>query len=123
QGFRFSTYATWWVHQGIHCGFADCGRVIRLPMSLHTMVCKVARLQTSMVDQLGRQPSVEELALESGLEPKQVEKCLRVNKVEPISLDGHSGLNAKPKGLGANLESYTRERLGDSVLSLQEPVR
>ncbi|CAM9834265.1 unnamed protein product [Scytosiphon promiscuus] len=121
KGFRFSTYATWWVHQGIHCGFADCGRVIRLPMNLHTMVCKVARLQTAMVDQLGRQPTVEELALESGLAPKKVEKCLRVNKVEPISLDGHSGLNAKPKGVGTNLESYTRERLGDSVLSLQEP--
>lgn len=43
-------------------------------MSLHTMVCKVVRLQTAMVDKLGRQPTVEELALESGLEPKKVRK-------------------------------------------------
>ncbi|CAM9502634.1 unnamed protein product [Ectocarpus sp. 13 AM-2016] len=78
KGFRFSTYATWWVHQGIHCGFADCGRVVRLPMSLHTMVCKVMRLQTAMVDQLGRQPTVQELSLESGLDERKVSRCCGV---------------------------------------------
>lgn len=75
KGFRFSTYATWWVHQGIHCGFADCGRVIRLPMNLHTQVCKVVRLQAAMVDQLGREPTTEELCLESGLDKRTVRLC------------------------------------------------
>ncbi|CAB1121325.1 unnamed protein product [Ectocarpus sp. CCAP 1310/34] len=117
KGFRFSTYATWWVHQGIHCGFADCGRVVRLPMSLHTMVCKVMRLQTAMVDQLGRQPTVQELSLESGLDERKVEKCLRVNQVEPISLDGYR----KGKSGHLNFEnSFRRERVGDSVKSVQE---
>lgn len=64
------------MHQGIHCGFADCGRVIRLPMNLHTQVCKVVRLQAGMVDQLGREPTVEELVLESGLDKRTVRFCL-----------------------------------------------
>eukprot|EP00903_Cladosiphon_okamuranus_P017495 g16115.t1 len=115
KGFRFSTYATWWVHQGIHCGFADCGRVIRLPMNLHTKVCKVVRLQAAMVDQLGREPTLEELVLESGLDKTTVQKCLRVSKVEPISLDGQ----LQPRGEHLHLDSKG-ERVGDNVMSIQE---
>eukprot|EP00752_Nemacystus_decipiens_P012529 g11097.t1 len=118
KGFRFSTYATWWVHQGIHCGFADCGRVIRLPMNLHTQVCKVARLQAAMVDQLGREPTVEELVLESGLDKRTVEKCLCVSKVEPISLDGE----LQPREGHLHFERK-RGHLGENVVSMSNSVQ
>ena len=55
------------MHQGIHLGLAESGRLVRLPMNMHTMVCRVIRLQSKLLEQLGREPTAEEIAIASGL--------------------------------------------------------
>src|SRR5258705_13237606 len=66
KGFKFSTYATWWIRQAITRGMADQSRTIRLPVHLVEQVNKLARIKREMHQNLGRQPTHEELAAESG---------------------------------------------------------
>ncbi|MDY6050532.1 MAG: RNA polymerase sigma factor SigB [Corynebacterium sp.] len=86
KGFKFSTYATWWIRQAIARGLADQSRIIRLPVHLVEQVNKLARLRREMYQNLGREVSNEELAEESGLPLKKVDLLLRQSR-EPVSLD------------------------------------
>jgi len=67
KGFKFSTYATWWIRQAISRAIADQARTIRIPVHMVDTVNRLLRLQRQMVQSLGREPSMEELALESDL--------------------------------------------------------
>ncbi|MFC4564248.1 RNA polymerase sigma factor [Nocardiopsis mangrovi] len=90
KGFKFSTYAMWWIRQAIQRGFADSARTIRLPVHVLELLSKVSRLERDMHQTLGREPTPEELALELDKTPTQIEELLRVTR-QPISLDSTIG--------------------------------
>ncbi len=74
KGFKFSTYATWWIRQAVSRAIADQARTIRIPVHMFETINKIVRIQRDMVQKLGREPSIEELVLElEYLEPKEVE--------------------------------------------------
>jgi len=86
KGFKFSTYATWWIRQAITRGMADQGRTIRLPVHLVEQVNKLARIKRDLHQQLGREATHEELAREVGLTPEKVSDLLDHAR-DPVSLD------------------------------------
>lgn len=82
KGFKFSTYATWWIRQAISRAIADQARTIRIPVHMVDTINRLLRLQRNMVQVLGRQPTLEELALESDLlDPSEKEAILQVQEV------------------------------------------
>ncbi len=94
KGFKFSTYATWWIRQAITRGMADQSRTIRLPVHLVEQVNKLARVKRELHQQLGRVASNDELASESGIPAEKIEKLLDHNR-EPISLDMPVGTDSE----------------------------
>jgi RNA polymerase nonessential primary-like sigma factor len=86
KGFKFSTYATWWIRQAITRGMADQGRTIRLPVHLVEQVNKLARIKRDLHQQLGREATHDELAKEVGLTPEKVADLLDHAR-DPVSLD------------------------------------
>ncbi|WP_066369858.1 RNA polymerase sigma factor [Herbidospora mongoliensis] len=90
KGFKFSTYAMWWIRQAIQRGFADSARTIRLPVHVLEMLSKLSRVERDMHQRLGREPTPEELAIELDRTPDQIEDLLRTSR-QPISLDSTIG--------------------------------
>ncbi|KAA8725188.1 sigma-70 family RNA polymerase sigma factor [Corynebacterium phocae] len=86
KGFKFSTYATWWIRQAITRGMADQSRTIRLPVHLVEQVNKLSRIKREMYQSLGREATNEELSEESGIEESKIEMLLRQSR-DPVSLD------------------------------------
>ena len=86
KGFKFSTYATWWIRQAITRGMADQSRTIRLPVHLVEQVNKLSRIKREMYQQLGREATNEELSEESGIEESKIEMLLKQSR-DPVSLD------------------------------------
>ena len=86
KGFKFSTYATWWIRQAITRGMADQSRTIRLPVHLVEQVNKLARIKREMHQNLGREASDEELAEESGIPVEKINDLLEHSR-DPVSLD------------------------------------
>ena len=85
KGFKFSTYATWWIRQAITRGMADQSRTIRLPVHLVEQVNKLARIKRELHQQLGREATLDELAEESGLPAHKIEELLD-HSGDPVSL-------------------------------------
>ena len=85
RGYKFSTYATWWVRQAVTRAIADQARTIRIPVHMIETINKLVRLQRVMQQELGREPTTEELALRMDLSPNKVRKVMRIAQ-EPISL-------------------------------------
>ncbi|MEW2358517.1 RNA polymerase sigma factor [Spirillospora sp. NPDC029432] len=90
KGYKFSTYAMWWIRQAIQRGFADSARTIRLPVHVLEMLSKLSRVERDMHQRLGREPTPEELAVELDKSPEQVRELLRTSR-QPISLDSTIG--------------------------------
>ncbi|WJY89899.1 sigma-70 family RNA polymerase sigma factor [Corynebacterium confusum] len=86
KGFKFSTYATWWIRQAITRGMADQSRTIRLPVHLVEQVNKLSRIKREMYQSLGREATNEELSEESGIDEDKIEMLLRQSR-DPVSLD------------------------------------
>jgi RNA polymerase primary sigma factor len=87
RGFKFSTYATWWIRQAVARSLADKSRTIRLPAHIVERLNKIARAQRHLASRLGREPTTEEIAeLVPGIEPEEVESITRSARV-PISLE------------------------------------
>ncbi len=86
KGFKFSTYATWWIKQAITRAIADSGRTIRIPVHMVENINKVKRTTNELLHRLGREPTVEEIAAEIGRPPEHVRECQRCAQ-EPISLE------------------------------------
>ena len=86
KGFKFSTYATWWIRQAISRGMADQGRTIRLPVHLVEQVNKLSRLRRELHQQLGRDATMAELAAESGIAEERISDLLDHAR-DPVSLD------------------------------------
>jgi RNA polymerase primary sigma factor len=85
KGFKFSTYATWWIRQAITRAMADQARTIRIPVHMVEVINKLARVQRQMLQDLGREPSPEELAKELDMTPEKVVEVQKYGR-EPISL-------------------------------------
>jgi RNA polymerase primary sigma factor len=86
KGFKFSTYATWWIRQAITRAIADQARTIRIPVHMVETINKVVRVQRQMLQELGREPSVEELAIRVEMHPSRVREIQRIAQ-EPVSLE------------------------------------
>lgn len=85
KGYKFSTYATWWIRQAITRAMADQARTIRIPVHMVEVINKLARVQRQMLQDLGREPTPEELALELDMTPEKVVEVQKYGR-EPISL-------------------------------------
>jgi RNA polymerase nonessential primary-like sigma factor len=87
RGYRFSTYASWWIRDGIGSALLAKGRTIRLPSTMVEQLQRLRRSQQSLAQRLGRDPSIEELAEATGLQPLDIREVL-FRAQEPLSLDG-----------------------------------
>jgi len=90
KGFKFSTYATWWIRQAITRAIADQARTIRIPVHMVETINKLLRTQRRMTQELNREPSIEELAKELEMEPDKVEYVIKI-KQDITSLDAGVG--------------------------------
>ncbi|MEL6415055.1 MAG: RNA polymerase sigma factor RpoD [Pseudomonadota bacterium] len=86
RGYKFSTYATWWIRQAITRSIADQARTIRIPVHMIETINKIVRSQRQMLHEIGREPTPEELAEKLGLPLEKIRKVLKIAK-EPISLE------------------------------------
>jgi RNA polymerase nonessential primary-like sigma factor len=123
KGFKFSTYATWWIRQAITRGMADQGRTIRLPVHLVEQVNKLARIKRDMHQQMGREATHEELAKEAGLTPEKVADLLDHAR-DPVSLDMPVG-SEEDAPLGDFIEDGEATDAESAVISglLQDDMR
>ena len=90
KGFKFSTYATWWIRQAITRAIADQARTIRIPVHMVETINKVLRATRKLTNELNREPSVEEIAKEMGMEPEKVDYVVKI-KQDIASLDATVG--------------------------------
>jgi RNA polymerase primary sigma factor len=86
RGYKFGTYATWWVRQAITRAIADQARTIRLPVHMIEIISKLSRTSRTLVQQIGREPTLEEIAERMGMSLDKVQKILKITK-KPISLE------------------------------------
>lgn len=113
RGYKFSTYATWWIRQAITRAIADQARTIRIPVHMIETINKLIRVARSMVQELGREPTPEEIAKKVGMPADKVRKILRTSQ-EPISLE---------TPIGTDEESHLGDFIEDkSVLSPEAHV-
>ena len=86
KGFKFSTYATWWIRQAITRAIADQARTIRIPVHMVETINKLIRIQRQLLQDLGREPTPEEIGREMEFSPEKVREILKVSQ-EPVSLE------------------------------------
>jgi RNA polymerase primary sigma factor len=90
KGFKFSTYATWWIRQAITRAIADQARTIRIPVHMVETINKVVRVQRQMLQELGREPTIEEISVRVEMTPGRVREILRINQ-DTVSLNEPMG--------------------------------
>ncbi len=129
KGYKFSTYATWWIRQSITRAIADQARTIRIPVHMVELINRVIRTSHSMVQELGREPTPEEVAQKLRLSPEKVEEILKIAQ-DPVSLetpvgeedDSHLGDfiqdNEASEPLEATASNLLREQLEKAMASL-----
>ncbi|MGB3993826.1 MAG: RNA polymerase sigma factor RpoD [Limnochordia bacterium] len=86
KGFKFSTYATWWIRQAITRSIADQARTIRIPVHMVETINKLTRVSRNLLQELGRAPTPEEIAEEMGMPPERVREIMKIAQ-EPVSLE------------------------------------
>jgi RNA polymerase primary sigma factor len=86
KGYKFSTYATWWIRQAITRAIADQARTIRIPVHMVETINKLIRVQRQLLQDVGREPTPEEIAAEMGTTPQKVREILKISQ-EPVSLE------------------------------------
>ncbi|WP_425538229.1 RNA polymerase sigma factor RpoD [Microaceticoccus formicicus] len=134
RGFKFSTYATWWIRQAITRAIADQARTIRIPVHMVETINKLVRVQRQLIQELGRDPSNEEIAEEMGIEVSRVREVRKIAQ-EPVSLETPIG-EEEDSHLGDFIEDETaiapdeaanytmlREQLAEILMTLTERER
>jgi len=123
RGYKFSTYATWWIRQAITRAIADQARTIRIPVHMIETINKLIRTSRYLVQEMGREPTPEEIAEKMDLPLEKVRKVLKIAK-EPISLETPIG-EEEDSYLGDFIEDKNAVSPSDAVinLSLQEQTR
>ncbi len=106
RGYKFSTYATWWIRQAVTRAIADKGRTIRIPVHMVERLNKVVRVERQLVQQLGREPAPEEIAAELECTTREVRDILRIAQ-QPVSLEKPVG--EEESELGDFIEDQTAE--------------
>lgn len=122
RGYKFSTYATWWIRQAITRSIADQARTIRIPVHMIETINKLNRIFRQMLQEMGREPTPEELAIKMEMPEDKVRKVLKIAK-EPISMetpigddeDSHLGDFIEDVNIMAPMESATGESLREST--------
>jgi RNA polymerase primary sigma factor len=122
RGFKFSTYATWWIRQAITRAIADQARTIRIPVHMIETINKLIRTQRELVQKLGREPIGEEIAVAMDLPVAKVRKVMKIAQ-EPISLetpigeeeDSHLGDFIEDRAVISPVEQVVQSRLKESV--------
>ncbi len=107
RGYKFSTYATWWIRQAVTRAIADKGRTIRIPVHMVEKLNKVVHVERQLVQSLGREPTPEEIAEELECTPREVKDILRMSQ-QPISLEKPIGEEEESE-LGDFVEDQTAE--------------
>ncbi len=123
RGYKFSTYATWWIRQSVSRAIADQARTIRIPVHMIETINKVLRTSRYLVQQLGREPSPEEIAAQMEVPADRVRKVLKIVK-EPVSLETPIG-DDEESSLGDFVEDRQTLSPADAAmaLSLEEQTR
>ena len=116
RGYKFSTYATWWIRQAITRAIADQGRTIRIPVHMIETINKLARTSRQLVQELGREPTPEEIAEKMDLSVDKVKKVFKISK-EPISLETPIG-EEEDSSLGDFIEDKKIISPQDAVMSV-----
>lgn len=127
KGYKFSTYATWWIRQAITRAIADQARTIRIPVHMVETINKMTRVQRTLIQELGREPTAEEIseALNGDLSPKRIREIQRI-AMEPVSLetpigeedDSHLGDFIEDKESESPTEFTTRQLLKEELYSI-----
>jgi RNA polymerase primary sigma factor len=107
RGYKFSTYATWWVRQAITRAIADQARTIRIPVHMIEAMTKIRQISRKLLQEKGREPSLEEVATESGISVEDAQRVLKISKY-PISLDRPVG-EGEDSDFGSFLEDSSIE--------------
>ena len=113
KGYKFSTYATWWIRQAITRAMADQARTIRIPVHMVEVINKLGRIQREMLQDLGREPTPEELAKEMDITPEKVLEIQQYGR-EPISLHTTLGEEGDSE-LGDLIEDSEAVQAGEAV--------
>jgi RNA polymerase primary sigma factor len=116
RGYKFSTYATWWIRQAITRAIADQGRTIRIPVHMIETINKLARTSRQLIQELGREPTPEEIAVKMELSVDKVKKVFKISK-EPISLETPIG-EEEDSSLGDFIEDKKIISPADAVMSV-----
>lgn len=123
RGYKFSTYATWWIRQAITRAIADQARTIRIPVHMIETINKLIRTSRQLVQEMGREPTPEEIAARMEMSLEKVRKVMKI-AVEPISLETPIG-EEEDNHIGDFLEDKTTKSPSESVVSgsLEEQTR
>src|SRR6266571_3743294 len=129
KGFKFSTYATWWIRQAITRAIADQARTIRIPVHMVETINKLVRVQRRLLQDLGRDPTDEEIAVELELSPERVREIRKLSQ-EPVSLetpigeeeDSHLGDFIEARGALAPAEAASHQLLKEQVESVLDSL-
>ncbi len=113
RGYKFSTYATWWIRQAVTRAIADQGRTIRVPVHMYEQINRLTRTSRQLVQELGRDPTTEEIAERLGVPPRKVEQIIRVSQ-RPLSLEMPVG-EEEDSYLGDFIEDEEAESPTDSA--------
>ncbi len=113
KGFKFSTYATWWIRQGITRAISDQARTIRVPVHMVENINKIIRIQRRLLQQLGRDPSIDEISKKSEFTPDKVREIIKISQ-HPVSFETPIGEEGDSQ-LGDFIEDLATEKPLDAA--------
>lgn len=129
RGYKFSTYATWWIRQAITRSIADQARTIRIPVHMIETINKLNRIARQMQQEMGREPTPEELSVKMDLSEDKIRKVLKISK-EPISMetpigddeDSHLGDFIEDSNMASPVDSATNENLREMTREILDSL-
>lgn len=129
KGYKFSTYATWWIKQAITRAIADQARTIRIPVHMVDTINKVMRAQRELLNELGREPELEEIAERMGITPERVNEVLKLAQ-EPVSLetpigeeeDSHLGDFIQDEHIATPVQAATNTLLREKLIEVMDSL-